>query len=114
MSPDEEPDLRAIERAVGRSLPRVTLPDFDYKAQAAQLEVPLKDRIAAIRQRKRQERERATINAARRAAGARQADGHQSRASADGVRGTRRRDARGPGGPPSGRFRPRGPRRRSS
>jgi len=68
VSPDEEQDLRTIERAVGRSLPRVTLPDFDYTAPAAQLEIPLKDRIAVIRQQKRQERERAAANAARRAA----------------------------------------------
>jgi ATP-dependent RNA helicase RhlE len=73
VSPDEEPDLRAIERAVGKSLPRVTLPDFDYTARAAQLEVPRRDRIGAIRERKREERDRATINAARRAAGARSA-----------------------------------------
>jgi hypothetical protein len=39
----------------------VTLPDFDYKAQAAQLEVPRRDRIAAIRKRKREERGRARI-----------------------------------------------------
>ena len=114
VSPDEEPDLRAIERAVGKSLPRVTLPDFDYHAQAPQLEVPLRDRIAAIRQRKRQERERATMNAARRAAGARHATGHQNSARADGPRGTRPHGARGPGSTSSGRFRPHGPRRRSS
>ena len=83
VSPDEEPDLRAIERTVGKTLPRVILPDFDYKARAAQLEVPLKERIAAIRRRKRAERERATINAARRAAGARNASGRQRGGSAD-------------------------------
>ncbi|HKZ21523.1 MAG TPA: DEAD/DEAH box helicase, partial [Acidimicrobiia bacterium] len=32
VSPDEEPDLRSIERTLGRSLPRVTLPGFDYAA----------------------------------------------------------------------------------
>ena len=32
VAPDEEADLRAIERAIGRTLPRVTLPDFDYGA----------------------------------------------------------------------------------
>jgi len=59
VAPDEEPDLRAIERAVRRSLPRVTLPDFDYKARpAAKLEIPLAERIAAIRQRKAEERGR--------------------------------------------------------
>ena len=34
VSPEEEPDLRAIETAVGKRLPRVTLPDFDYSARA--------------------------------------------------------------------------------
>jgi ATP-dependent RNA helicase RhlE len=106
VSPDEEPDLRAIERAVGKSLPRVTLPDFDYKARAAQLEVPRRDRIAAIRERKRDERERATINAARRAAGARSASGHQNRGRADGPKGTSTHGARGRGRPSSRRVRP--------
>ena len=59
VAPDEESDLRAIERAVKRTLPRVTLPDFDYKARPqAKLEIPLAERIAAIRQRKSQERAR--------------------------------------------------------
>jgi len=114
VSPDEEADLRAIERALGRSLPRVTLPDFDYKAAAAHLEVPLKERIAAIRQRKREERERAAINAARRAAHARGLTGQPTSASAEQARGTRPAGARGRGGAFSGRFRPRGPRRRPS
>ncbi len=35
VSSDEETDLRGIEKAVGRRLPRVTLPDFDYTAAAA-------------------------------------------------------------------------------
>jgi ATP-dependent RNA helicase RhlE len=30
VAPDEENDLRAIERAIGKRLPRVTVPDFDY------------------------------------------------------------------------------------
>ena len=52
VSPEEEGDLRAIERAVGKRLPRVTLPDFDYKAKAdTKLEIPLAERIAAIRAR---------------------------------------------------------------
>ncbi|HYV19688.1 MAG TPA: DEAD/DEAH box helicase [Verrucomicrobiae bacterium] len=33
VSPDEESDLKGIERAVGKRLPRVLLPDFDYKAK---------------------------------------------------------------------------------
>ena len=58
VAPDEESDLQAIERAIGRRLLRVTLPDFDYTARPQALEVPLAQRIAEIRQRKRQERER--------------------------------------------------------
>jgi ATP-dependent RNA helicase RhlE len=111
VAPDEEADLGAIERAIGKRLPRVTLPDFDYRAAAAQLEVPLKDRIAAIRQRKRDERERAKVNAARRAAAARGPSGEN--AGAGGER-PRHHGARRPAGASSGRFRPRGPRRRPS
>jgi ATP-dependent RNA helicase RhlE len=31
VAPEDEADLRAIERAVGKPLPRVLLPDFDYR-----------------------------------------------------------------------------------
>ncbi len=31
VAPEDEATLRAIERAIGRSLPRVLLPDFDYR-----------------------------------------------------------------------------------
>ena len=59
VSPGEEDDLRAIERAVGKGLPRVTLPDFDYNARTDQkLEVPLKDRLAAHRAQRAKARER--------------------------------------------------------
>jgi len=34
VSPEEEESLRAIEKAIGSRLPRVTLPDFDYRASA--------------------------------------------------------------------------------
>ena len=52
VAPDEEADFRAIERSLGRTLPRVMLPDFDYRAGASQLEVPRGERIAAIRARR--------------------------------------------------------------
>jgi ATP-dependent RNA helicase RhlE len=51
VSTEEEGDLRAIERAVGKRLPRVILPDFDYGKPATQLEVPLEERLAAHRAR---------------------------------------------------------------
>ena len=67
VAPDEEEDLRAIERAVGRRLPRVTVPGFDYTKKPEQkLEVPLAERIAEIRARKKLERERAAEKAKRR------------------------------------------------
>ena len=69
VSPQEEGELKDIERVIGRRLPRVTVPDFDYAARPqAKLEVPLAQRIAEIRARKRGERERAAANAARRSA----------------------------------------------
>jgi ATP-dependent RNA helicase RhlE len=71
VAPEEEPELRAIERAVGKRLPRVTVPDFDYRAASDEkLEVPIAERIAAIRALKAEERARAKVNAARREAAA--------------------------------------------
>ena len=68
VSPDEENDLRAIERAIGRRLPRVTLPDFDYSTRPAErFEVPIGERIAEIRKRKAEERARAKEKAERKA-----------------------------------------------
>src|SRR4030095_5806163 len=67
VAPDEAGDLQAIERAIGRVLPKVTLPDFDYARRSAErLEIPLAERIAAIRARKADERARDRANAARR------------------------------------------------
>jgi ATP-dependent RNA helicase RhlE len=67
VSPDEEADLRAIERAIGRRLPRVVVPGFDYTAKTQErLEIPLAERIAAIRARKADDRARAKANAERR------------------------------------------------
>ena len=49
VSPDEDVDLRAIEREIGKRLPRITVPGFDYsKAPAERFEVPIAERIAAI------------------------------------------------------------------
>ena len=73
VSPEEEADLRAIEKAINRRLPRVTVPDFDYTAPSERLEVPHAQRIAQIRARKAEERSRARANAERRARGSGQA-----------------------------------------
>jgi ATP-dependent RNA helicase RhlE len=58
VSPEEEQDLREIEKAIGKRLPRVTLPGFDYAARAESLEIPIAQRLAAIRQRRAGERTR--------------------------------------------------------
>jgi len=72
VAPEEEGDLRQIERAVGKRLPRVVLPDFNYSARAeARLEVPLAERIAAIRAKKAEDRARAKAKLERRARGGR-------------------------------------------
>jgi len=90
VAPEEEGDLKAIERAIGKGLPRVTLPDFDYRARPqGKLEIPLAERIAAIRARKTQERTRAKTKALRRAP---QGSGHTSaRARPSPGRSARRR-----------------------
>ena len=68
VAPEEATDLAAIERAIGKRLPRITVPGFDYaKAPAERFEVPIAERIAAIRARKAEERRRAHEKAERRA-----------------------------------------------
>ena len=72
VSPAEEGDLRDIERALGTRIPRRTLVGFDYASRPTQrLEIPLAERIAAIRARKAEERARSRANAARHGAVAR-------------------------------------------
>jgi ATP-dependent RNA helicase RhlE len=98
VAPEEERDLAAIERAIGKRLPRVTLPGFDYTKRAPErFEVPIRERIAAIRARKADERARAKANAERRAKAAPQPQRAHEPASAP-PPGSRRRRTR--------RFRP--------
>jgi ATP-dependent RNA helicase RhlE len=67
VSPDEEASLRAIERHLGKRLPRHTVAGFDYaKRPAERLEIPLSQRIAALRARKAEEQGRARANTTRR------------------------------------------------
>jgi ATP-dependent RNA helicase RhlE len=67
VAPDEESDLRVIERAIGRTLARAKLEGFDYAQRAGErLEIPIAERIAAIRARRADERARARANAQRR------------------------------------------------
>ena len=58
-SPQEEGDIKNIERAIGKALPRVTLPDFNYSAKPeARLEVPLAERLAKMRAERKRGRDR--------------------------------------------------------
>jgi ATP-dependent RNA helicase RhlE len=69
VAPEEEADLRAIEKSLGRRLPRILVPGFDYSARPAErFEIPVAERIAAIRARKAEERARAKAKAERRTA----------------------------------------------
>ncbi len=95
VSREEEGELRDIERVVGRSLPRVTVPDFDYNAKPdAALEVPLAERLAAHRARQGQGRGRGA------------GGGHGGRQGGHGGHGARHGGGGGGGG---GGGRPRRP-----
>jgi ATP-dependent RNA helicase RhlE len=54
VSPEEEADVRDIERAIGRRLPRLTLPDFDYTVPAGtKPHIPVDGRRTHLRSRRR-------------------------------------------------------------
>jgi ATP-dependent RNA helicase RhlE len=58
-SPQEDGEIKAIERAIKRQLPRVIVAGFDYSAKPEQrFEVPLADRLAAMRKKKAEDRAR--------------------------------------------------------
>ena len=103
MAPEERQALAAIERAVGKPLPRVTLQDFDYHARPdAQLEIPIQQRIAEIRKRKAEERAR---GAARKAAERKPVPAQRQPSREDGAHrreGQRPRNESFHGAPPRG------------
>jgi ATP-dependent RNA helicase RhlE len=116
VSRQEEGDLARIERTLGKRLPRVTVPDFDYAARPeARLEVSHEERIEKIRSQRANERSRSRANAARRSAGGTgkapsrsgsHADAHGGRGEAQGGRSETR------GGAPNAPGARRGGRRR--
>jgi ATP-dependent RNA helicase RhlE len=112
VAPEDEADIRNIERAVGRAIERRRLGDFDYSAapSAEKLEVPLGERIAQIRARKAEERQRAKAKAAARETV--QARTEESRSSAAPRR--RRRGGRGRSGGGGGPQQGSTPRRAAS
>ncbi|MEO7217277.1 MAG: DEAD/DEAH box helicase [Gemmatimonadaceae bacterium] len=101
VAPDEEGDIRNIEKAVGKRLARVTVPDFDYNARPEQkLEIPRGERIAAIRAKKAEDRSRAAAKVARRggASSSTSSGGRTERSSRSGESG---RAASGQSGRPA-------------
>jgi ATP-dependent RNA helicase RhlE len=112
MAPEERSDLAAIERALGRPLARVTVPDFDYAARPpAKLEVPIAQRVAEIRARKAADRARSDFRRGRSGHAAGASHGAGGRPAPGPQRGPGGADSREAGGSrPSGRrwsFRPR-------
>jgi ATP-dependent RNA helicase RhlE len=93
-SPEEETEVRGIERAIGKRLPRLTLPEFDYTQKpAAKLEVPRHPRRSSLTAHRTTGRDTAGSPTARR--------GHRARGQGSGARpgpgrrnGTRRASAR--------------------
>jgi ATP-dependent RNA helicase RhlE len=108
VSRDEEAELKQIERAISKTLPRVTLPDFDYNAKPQQrFEVPQAERIAAIRAQRAAERARAKEKSERRGtSGGGSASARSSSSAKPAGGGNRSRPGgarRGPGGGSGGR-----------
>ena len=106
VSREDETDLRRIEQAIGKRLPRVTVPDFDYNAAAKErLEIPLAERLAAMRAARRsgggQSRGRTSARPG-------QAAGQHGRPGGQG------RGPSGPGAPRAGSSGPGAPRAGSS
>jgi len=104
VSKEEESDLQRIERVVGKRLPRITVPDFDYNAAPTErLEIPIAERLA-------------TMRAARRAGQERRAAGHGQGTGYGGARPGGHGGGRPPGsggsrpGSGGGASRPGGPR----
>lgn len=109
VSPEEEDDMGRIERAVKTTLRRVRLDDFAYDGAADQpLEVPRKERIAAIRKKKAEDRARAAAKAQRQATHQGAGTGH------GGHDGQGRRGGSGGSGGGSGSRNARGGRNRRS
>jgi ATP-dependent RNA helicase RhlE len=80
VSHEEEKLIRDIEQVLKKKIARRTVQDFNYNAKAGEaLEIPLGERIAAIRERKRGERARSAERAANPAAAAKRGQPHRRR-----------------------------------
>jgi ATP-dependent RNA helicase RhlE len=81
VSTDEHRELAAIERKIGKKLPRQTLDNFDYKTEPSErFEIPVGERIAKMRAQRAGERARSKEKAERKAAGnGAQSNAHKKR-----------------------------------
>jgi ATP-dependent RNA helicase RhlE len=102
VAPEDEDDLKRIEHAVGSRIPRAFLEGFAYDAAPddTPLEVPMKERIAAIRAKKAEDRMRAKAKAERKAQGGEIGiRGSDGRRSSGGGRSSGGRSGHHSGGP---------------
>ncbi len=82
VSPQEEGNMRAIERELGKTFPRQKVGGFDYAHKADdKLEVPIGERIAQIRARKAEDRARHKAKLEAKAARTQQQPQHEGRKS---------------------------------
>jgi ATP-dependent RNA helicase RhlE len=85
VSHEEEKEIRDIEKVLGKKIERRKVKDFNYDANGQQpLEIPLAERIAAIRERKRGERARSNERAANPAAAIKRGQPHRRRRGGSG------------------------------
>ena len=90
-SPQETAEIEEIERAIKKKLPRVIVSGFNYSARPQQrLEVPLAERIAAIRKKKAEDRARGKAKAQK----AKDDGPYRTQASSQNSDSTRRRRRR--------------------
>jgi ATP-dependent RNA helicase RhlE len=83
VAPDEESDMQRIERTIGARIPRIILTGFDYTSRPKEkLEIPLGDRLAAMRAQKAKGRS----NQQRRTGGGGASSGAAARSSHSGPR----------------------------
>jgi uncharacterized membrane protein YgcG len=110
VSPAEEMDMLRIERAIGKRLPRITVPDFDYKARPeGRLELSNRERRDVSRSRNAGPRSARGGSGPRRSSGGSGGKGRPS--SGQGDKGRPSSPPRPAGSKPPSR-RPRGPRRK--
>lgn len=90
VSPQERGDLNGIERTLGKRIPRRRLDDFDLEAEGETLEIPIQERLAAHRARRKDERSRTRAKTERRGETSRPKSREESRETSRGPARRRR------------------------